>query len=141
MSDGHAFLLDTNILSALTRDPHGVVRDRLCAALPLTACTSIVVAAELRYGLSKGVSARLRERVEGLLASIDVLPFDAPADEHYGDIRATLQRLGQPIGLNDLLIAAHARALGLTLVTHNTREFERVPGLKVEDWLSTGAGG
>jgi tRNA(fMet)-specific endonuclease VapC len=74
--------------------------------------------------------------VEQLLAALLVLPFDEPADEHYADIRAALERAGTPIGSNDLLIAAHARSRGLTLVTHNLREFERVPGLKVVDWLT-----
>lgn len=134
--DSHRFLLDTNIISALARDPRGAIFSALQHRLPATACTSIVVAAEIRYGLSKGVSAALRTQVERLLSALDVLPLEVPVDEHYGDIRAHLQRIGQPIGQNDLLIAAHARALGLTLVTHNLRELARVPGLKLEDWLS-----
>ena len=74
-------------------------------------------------------------RVEQLLEAMAVLPFDVPADEHYADIRADLERVGTPIGSHDLLIAAHALSLRLTLVTHNVREFARVPGLSVEDWL------
>jgi len=70
---------------------------------------------------------------------LTVLPLDEPADQHYADIRATLERAGTPIGNHDLFIAAHARSRGLTLVAHNTREFERVPGLRVEDWLTAPA--
>ena len=136
MIDTHRYLLDTNIISALVKTPNGPVADHLRARLPATACTSIVVAAEIQYGLSKGVTSKLRTQVERVLAALDVLPMEIPADQHYGEIRAHLQKLGQPIGQNDLLIAAHARALGLTLVTNNVREFEKVPGLKVENWLS-----
>lgn len=134
--DSHCFLLDTNIISALVREPHGAVFDQIKRRLPLTACTSIVVAAELHYGLSKGVSDKLRHQVETILSGLDVLPLASPVEQHYGDIRAHLQKIGQPIGQNDLFIAAHARALGLTLVTHNIGEFSRVPGLNVEDWLT-----
>jgi len=70
-----------------------------------------------------------------VLAALDILPLKPPVDEHYGEIRAYLNRTGQPIGWNDLFIAAHARALELTLVTANVREFSRVPGLHVENWL------
>jgi tRNA(fMet)-specific endonuclease VapC len=70
-----------------------------------------------------------------------VLPFDAPADQHYADIRAALEAAGTPIGNHDLFIAAHARSQALTLVTHNLREFQRVPGLQVDDWLSASASG
>ena len=136
MIDTHRYLLDTNIISALVKTPNGAVFAHLRARLPATACTSIVIAAEIHYGLSKGVTSKLRKQVELVLAAFDVLPLETPADQHYGDIRAYLQQRGQPIGQNDLLIAAHARALGLTLVTNNVREFEKVPGLKVENWLS-----
>lgn len=131
----HRYLLDTNILSRLIRDPAGAVFQRLEAALPATACTSIVVACELRFGLQKGVSSKLREQVERVLSVLDVLPLEKPVHAHYGEIRAHLTRRGCPIGGNDLLIAAHARSIGLTLVTDNLREFSRVPGLHVENWL------
>ena len=133
--DSHRFLLDTNIISALVREPRGAVFRALEERLPATACTSIVVAAEIRFGLCKCVSARLRAHVEQLMSALDILPLESPVDAHYGEIRAHLQQIGQPIGQNDLFIAAHARAMDLTLVTHNMREFERVPGLKVENWL------
>ena len=130
------YLLDTNILSALAREPQGRVYQTLSERLPDTACTSIVVASEIRFGLQRGASDRVRQQMETLLAAVDILPLEAPADAHYGEIRAHLEKLGQPIGGNDLLIAAHARALGLVMVTHNLREFQRVPGLLVEDWLA-----
>jgi tRNA(fMet)-specific endonuclease VapC len=130
------YLLDTNILSALGREPQGRVYEALQARLPDAACTSIVVASEIRFGLQRGVSARLRVQMNTILSAIDILPFDVPADAHYGEIRAHLEEVGQPMGANDLLIAAHARALGMVMVTHNIREFSRVPGLVVEDWLA-----
>ncbi len=131
-----AWMLDTNALSDLIRNPGGPMVRRLAAEAPDAVCTSIVVACELRFGARRRAAAALTQRVEQLLASMVVLPLDEPADEHYADIRAALERAGTPIGSNDLLIAAHARSRGLTLVTHNLREFERVPGLKTADWLS-----
>lgn len=131
-----AWMLDTNALSDLIRNPGGPMVRRLAAEAPDAVCTSIVVACELRFGARRRASAALTQRVEQLLASIVVLPLDEPADEHYADIRAALERAGTPIASNDVLIAAHARSRGLTLVTHNLREFERVPGLKTADWLS-----
>src|SRR5262249_39917714 len=99
-------------------------------------CTSIIVAAELRYGCAKSGSKRLREAVEALLGEITVLPFDAPADAAYGTIRAQLGAAGRPIGGNHLLIAAHASARGAPIVTDNIGEFRRIRGLKVENWLA-----
>lgn len=132
---GPAWMLDTNALSELIRNPAGLLTQRLAALGTDTICSSVVAACELRFGAQRRGSAALTARVEQLLEVMAVLPFDAPADEHYADIRAFLERAGTPIGSHDLLIAAHARSLGLTLVTHNVREFTRVPGLLVEDWL------
>jgi tRNA(fMet)-specific endonuclease VapC len=129
------YLLDTNILSDLIRNPQGKAARRIAKAGENSICTSIVVAAELRYGCAKSGSLRLRKAVEDLLGEIDVLPFEAPADADYGDIRAALEAAGTPIGGNDLLIAAHARAIGATVVTANRQEFQRVRGVKVENWL------
>ena len=129
------YLLDTNILSDLIRNPFGPVAQRIEAVGAKVVCTSIIVAAELRYGSAKKGSPRLQARVEDILATIPVLPLEVPADADYGRQRAQLEASGQSIGGNDLLIAAHALALGLTLVTHNTREFSRIVGLQVEDWL------
>lgn len=132
------YLLDTNVLSSLIKDPQGPVTKRLAQLDADAICTSIVVACELRYGAAKRGAAVLTQKVEALLGTIAVLPFDAAADYHYAEIRAGLEREGKIIGGNDLLIASHCRALDLTLVTHNIREFERVPGLRLENWLETG---
>lgn len=129
------YLLDTNILSDVIKNPFGAAAHRIEQVDPKEICTSIIVAAELRYGCARRGSARLLAMVENLLETIPVLPLDLPADSEYGDIRAGLEAAGQPIGHNDLLIAAHAQALNLTLVTDNIREFARIPGLKVENWV------
>lgn len=129
-------MLDTNIISDIIRNPFGPAARRIEEVGPRDICTSIVVAAELRYGCAKKGSARLLEKVEGVLGTIPVLPLDIPVDAGYGVIRAELEMAGQIIGLNDLLIAAHALALNLTLVTDNTREFSRIRGLDVENWLA-----
>jgi len=131
-----AWRLDTNTLSDLIRNPRGALVQRLSSTEPDSVCTSIVVACELRFGARRKGSDTLTQRVEQLLESLTVLPLDEPADQHYADIRATLERAGTPIGNHDLFIAAHARSRGMTLVTGNLREFERVPGLRVENWLS-----
>ena len=136
MTAGPAWMLDTNILSDLIRNPRGVLMERLDATEPDAVCTSIVVACELRFGARRKGSDVLTQRVEQLLETLAVLSLDPPADRHYADIRATLERAGTPIGSHDLFIAAHARSRGMTLVTHNTREFARVPGLRLEDWLA-----
>ncbi|MDP2409118.1 MAG: type II toxin-antitoxin system VapC family toxin [Pseudolabrys sp.] len=130
------YLLDTNILSDLIRNPQGKAARRIAKAGEDSVCTSIIVAAELRYGCAKSGSARLRKAVEDLLSEIAVLPFEAPADAAYGVIRASLESGGTPIGGNDLLIAAHAKTLGAIVVTANTQEFRRVGGVKVENWLA-----
>ena len=129
------YMLDTNIVSDLIRNPQGRVAKRIGRAGEDRICTSIIVAAELRYGCVKSGSSRLRKAVEDLLGEINVLPFDVPADGEYGAIRSELEAAGKPIGGNDLLIAAHAHATGATIVTANADEFKRVPGLKVENWL------
>ncbi len=130
-----SYLLDTNILSALVRQPAGIVATRIAEVGEYSICTSIVVAAELRYGAAKSASKQLSERISLTLSALKILPLEAPTDEHYAQIRHHLTRQGTPIGPNDLLIAAQALAADLTLVTANTREFERVPALRVENWL------
>jgi tRNA(fMet)-specific endonuclease VapC len=129
-------MLDTNIISDLIRNPQGKAAKRIARAGEDNICTSIIVAAELRYGCAKSGSKRLRKAVEDLLGEIDVLPFDVPADAQYGGIRSELEAAGKPIGSNDLLIAAHAHTIGVTLVTANLNEFKRIRGLNVENWLS-----
>ncbi|MEY6431504.1 type II toxin-antitoxin system VapC family toxin [Thioalkalicoccus limnaeus] len=133
-----AYRLDTNIVSDLVRRPAGCIRDGIAARGDKRVCTSIIVAAELRFGAAKKGSERLTARLETVLAALDILPFDEPADRRYGEIRRLLERVGTSIGANDLLIAAHALAHGLILVTANETEFRRVPGLSLENWLSTG---
>jgi tRNA(fMet)-specific endonuclease VapC len=129
-------MLDTNIISDLIRNPQGKAAKRIAKAGEERICTSIIVAAELRYGCAKRDSKQLTKAVEDLLAEIDVLPFESPCDAEYGTIRAELEAAGKPIGGNDLLIAAQARAIGATVVTANTQEFKRIRGLKVENWLA-----
>lgn len=131
----NGYLLDTSIISAVIRDPDGSAARHIERVGPDKIYTSIIVAAELRYGCAKKGSLTLLARVEGLLGMIPILPLDIPADTEYGGIRARLEVVGKPIGANDLLIAAHACALGMTLVTGNTREFERIQDLAVENWL------
>jgi tRNA(fMet)-specific endonuclease VapC len=127
-------MLDTNAISDLIRNPKGKVANGIAKAGESNVCTSIIVAAELRYGCAKSGSSRLLKLVDDLLGEINVLPFDAPADLGYGAIRAELEAAGTPIGSNDLLIAAHACTVGATIVTANAEEFRRVRGLKVENW-------
>lgn len=129
------FLLDTNILSDLIRHPQGRAAAGVARAGEERVCTSVVVAAELRYGAAKKGSARLSRQLEAVLGALDVLPIGTPADRFYGALRARLESSGQLIGPNDLLIAAQALALGCTLVTDNEREFARVDGLPIENWL------
>jgi tRNA(fMet)-specific endonuclease VapC len=134
------FMLDTNIVSDLVRHPHGRVAERIAEAGETDMCTSIIVAAELRYAAARKASPRLNEQLDSVLRAIEVLPFESPADVVYGALRARLEEIGQPIGLvfiqaNDLLVAAHALALRCTLVTDNEREFARIKALPVENWL------
>ena len=129
------YMLDTNIISDLIKNPQGKAAKRVAKVGEDNICTSIIVAAELRYGCAKSGSERLLKAVEDLLGEIDVLPFDV-ADADYGGIRSKLEAAGKPIGSNDLLIAAHAYATGVTIVTANIDEFKRIRGLKVENWLA-----
>jgi tRNA(fMet)-specific endonuclease VapC len=130
------YMLDTNVISDLMKNPRGKAAKRIARIGEDNICTSIIVAAELRYGCFKKGSERLLKSVEDLLAEIDVLPFESPADAEYGNIRSELESAGKPIGANDFLIAAHAKAVNATVVTANIDEFKRVRGLKVENWLS-----
>ncbi len=130
------YLLDTNIISDLIRNPKGKVAKHIARVGENNVCTSIAVAAELRYGCAKSGSKRLLEAVENLLEELDVLSLEGPADAECGRIRAELERKGRPIGANDLLIAAHALTIEATIVTANVAEFARVDGLNVQNWLS-----
>ena len=128
-------MLDTNIVSDLVRNPAGKVARKLRDVGEEAICVSIIVAAELRFGVMKNGSPGLKRKIEGILARVAIVPLEAPADVEYAMIRQSLEARGAPIGPNDFLIAAHALALGLPLVTSNTREFSRVSGLALENWL------
>ena len=129
------YLLDTNIVSNLVRNPQGRVTSRIREVGEAQVGTSIIVASELRYGAFKRGSPRLTAQLDAVLEALEVVPFEAPADVAYGVLRARLERAGRLIGGNDLLIAAHAIALRHTIVTDNEREFARVDGLPCENWL------
>ena len=129
------YMLDTNIVSDLVRHPQGRIAEHVRKVGEAQVCTSIIVAAELRYGATKKGSQRLTAQFETVLGGLDVLPCEAPADTAYGLIRTRLEQSGTPIGGNDLLIAAHALALGCTIVTDNETEFARIDGLPRENWL------
>jgi len=129
------YLLDTNILSDVIKNPRGHAARRLIQVEPERLCTSIIVVAEMRYGIEKKSSPELARRVHQILNAIPVLPLDRNTDCHYGQIRAQLEREGMIIGANDLFIAAHARMKDAILVTDNIKEFSRVQDLKVENWL------
>jgi len=130
------YLLDTNIVSDLVRNPHGRITQRIRKVGEAQVCTSIIVVAELHYGSAKNGSSRLAAQLHAVLGVLEILPFDAPADRTYGALRARLEQTGKLIAANDLLIAAQAIALGHVLVTDNEREFARVDGLRYENWLS-----
>jgi tRNA(fMet)-specific endonuclease VapC len=129
------YLLDTNIVSDLVRNPQGKVAQRIRKVGETQVCTSIVVAAELRYGAAKKGSPRLAAQLEAVLGALEVLPLEPPVDAAYGSLRTRLERAGTPIGANDLLIAAHALALGYTIITDNEKEFARVEDLQLQNWL------
>lgn len=129
------YLLDTNAVSELVIRPMGSVAARLAEVGETNVFTSVLVTAEIAYGVRKRGSEDLERKVGNILGRMAVASFDPPADIAYAEIRLSLQRRGEIIGPNDLWIAAHAVALDATLVTNNEREFRRVPNLKVENWL------
>ena len=134
------YLLDTNIVSHMMVNAEGKAAlhaMKLIAQDPsVRMCTSVVVHGELAFGLAKRPSSRLQKALDFQLESLLVLPLDAQVVPHYARLRASLETNGTPIGPNDALIAAHALALDAILVSADA-EFERVPGLKVENWLAT----
>ena len=128
-------MLDTNIVAFAKNNRPEVVLERMRRFDPGDLCVSAITLAELEYGVFNSSNPERNQLALTLfLANIDVIPFDDAAAVEYGRIRADLRRKGTPIGANDLLIAAHAKSLGMTLVTNNTREFSRVEGLAIEDW-------
>lgn len=130
------YLLDTNVISDMVRNPRGSAATALSERDDTEVATSVIVAGELRYGCHKKGSHLLTERVEALLAEVSVLSVDAETAAEYGRIRAHLEARGQMIGGNDLWIAAHAISREAVLVSGNSREFKRVPGLQLENWLA-----
>jgi len=129
------YLLDTNIVSDLVRNPQGKVAQHIRKVGEAQVCTSIIVAAELRYGAAKKGLPRLSAQLEAVLGALEVLPFETPADAAYGLLRTRLEQAGRPIGANDLLIAAQALALGYTIITDNEKQYARVEDLRRENWL------
>ena len=128
------FMLDTNIVSAIVRDPQGKVLERLLEAGEENVFISIITHGEIWYGVKKNGSEELSKKVSAVTRRLYVAPLQLPSDQRYADVRLSL-RHGQNIGPNDLWIAAHALALDAVLVTDNEREFSRVPGLKIDNWL------
>lgn len=128
------FMLDTNIVIYTMKNRPQQVREtfkRYHGQL----CVSVVTVGELVFGAER--SARPEGNladVEALLARLDVLPFDESAANHFGQLRAELYRVGKPIGPYDMMIAGHARSQGLVLITNNTKEFDRVDGLRIDNW-------
>lgn len=128
------YLLDTNLCIRVLRDRPAGLRERFNAEAS-GLCMSDVVLYELLYGAEKSAKpAENRTAVERFAARLAVLPFDSAAAAHAANIRADLERRGAPIGAYDVLIAGHARSRGLIVVTGNLREFNRVEGLRSEDW-------
>lgn len=129
------YLLDTNIASDMLRYPDGRPARRHRALGRGSASISVIVAAELRFGARKKGDARLSLRVDEFLGSLDVLPFESPADAFYATVRSDLESMGRVISANDMFIAAHALALDRILVTDNERDFGRIESLQIENWL------
>jgi tRNA(fMet)-specific endonuclease VapC len=129
------YLLDTNILSQLVRQPQGPVADHIADVGEANVLTSVIVACELRYGAVKRGSRRLTRQVEAVLSAMTIRPLESDIEPVYASIRVALERKGTPIGAHDMLIAAHARAIDAVCVTDNVAEFRRVPALKIENWL------
>ena len=128
-------MLDTNICIYAIKGADPVLRGRLRSHRD-DVCISAITLAELEFGVAKSARGETNRRVlDAFLEDLPVLPFENEPARDYGDIKVGLFSAGTPIGPLDLLIAAHARALKLTLVTNNRREFDRVPGLSVENWL------
>jgi len=131
------YMLDTNICIYVIKNRPARLRDRFNEVADQL-CISIVTLAELIYGAEK--SARPHQNltaVKQFCERLDVLPFAERAATHYGQLWAELERAGQPIGTHDMMIGGHARSEGLTVVTNNLREFQRMPGLRLENWLSS----
>ncbi len=131
------YMLDTNICIALIRQNAPQVLQRLTACIPGEVCLSSIVLSELVFGVQKSAHPQKNlAALEQFIMPLEIADFDKSAAAAYGFVRALLERQGQPIGAMDTLIGAHALSLDITLVTNNTREFERIPNLKLEDWIN-----
>lgn len=134
------YMLDTDISSYIMKRSNASVLQKLAALATTDVCISAIIHSELTYGVA--VSPRQekdRLALEDFLRQVQILDYPAATAAHYAEIRAFLKAQGTLIGANDMLIAAHARSLDLTLVTNNTREFHRVPNLKLENWSDPAA--
>jgi tRNA(fMet)-specific endonuclease VapC len=129
-----SFMFDTDISSYVIRGTHPSIQKRM-RDLPTDAiCISAITQCEMLFGAENSQRPHVAEGVSQFMEYMPVLDFPADAAREYASLRAALKRQGTPIGNNDMLVAAHALHLGLTLVTNNVREFSRVPGLKIENW-------
>jgi tRNA(fMet)-specific endonuclease VapC len=135
------YMLDTNIVSYLLRGQFASLEQRILNTEYDQVCISVISAGELTYGFAKAKPSRrlasMQAKLTTFLQAILTRPLSASVAEHYGKIRSTLEKKGTPIGGNDLWLAAHALEQNLVLVTNNTREFERVDGLKLENWATS----
>jgi tRNA(fMet)-specific endonuclease VapC len=129
------YMLDTNIVSDMIRNPQGKTVLHAQSLGQEAICVSVVTACELRFGALKKGAIALMQRVDGFLSEVPPLPFETRFDVEFAQIRVQLEKVGRPIGPLDLFIAAHAKSLDLTLVTDNIREFSRIDGLKLENWI------
>ena len=130
------YMLDTNICSYVLKSRPPSVKARFDEAGDGALAISTVVLAELLYGAARHPKAvAIRREIADLVSRLVVLPWDEAAAEAYGALRATLERAGRPLGAMDMMIAAHARSVGLTLVSNDGRQFERVEGLSVANWV------
>ena len=130
------YMLDTNIASYLIKGNSPHLENHIRTIPVEQVCISVITQAELRYGLARLPHAtHLAQQVEHFLQGITVLDWDVAVADAYGLVRADLEKRGQPIGNMDMQIAAHALVKDLILVTHNTKEIQRVLGLKLEDWM------
>lgn len=129
------YLLDTCTVSDAMNNPDGAVASRLAKMEGEDICTSIIVAAELHFGVLNKGSERKAKVLERVLDKLEVLPLVPPVEKHYAEVRLALERKGRSIGQNDTMIAAHALMLKAIVVTDNVKHFSQVPGLRIENWV------
>ena len=131
------YILDTNICIYITKKKPVKVFNKFKELTPGTVCISSITLAEMQYGIGKSSQpAKNQDALDQFLLPLDILEFNALAAVEYGKIRSTLEKAGTPIGSFDMLIAAHAKSMRAVLVTNNTKEFDRVPDLKIENWAT-----